>query len=96
MKTNMIIELTPIKVKKGVVFGNKALTQSLKKNQECEVLLKTSIKRMSYKAISDCLFELAVKQPSTQPVIENYLKKTLITKDTLSLRDLTQDFINSR
>ena len=58
------------------------------------MLLKQELKKMSYKAMADCLFDISTQIPTSQEVIQHYLPHISIIENQTSLRELTNNYQN--
>lgn len=92
MNINLNFENTP---SKSVKMNLEEKMDSLQKTELHSQRLKNELKKMSYKAMAECLFEISTQIPTSQELIQSYLPKISIVENQTSLRELAHNFHSS-
>ena len=90
---------TPKKHKTSIDSQKLRLSESIKKTNKYEILLKNKIEKLSYKNLRDCIFEISTNLPASQNYIENYLKSSSVFDNNykvVPLKNLTENFLNMK
>lgn len=94
MNQNLNFENTPKKTP-NPFHDEEHITNSIQKAENNEQMLKHELKKMSYKAMADCLFDISTQIPNSQEVIQHYLPMVSIIDNQTSLKELTNNYQNS-